>query len=228
MTRDGWVRVFPFALFMLFIGIQQLAEWGLEQGTLLYTQKHLLYLYPLKTVLVAVLLFAFWGNYAEIKFGDLRKLPITGASLLLGLVVFVLWIHMDWDFASFGGSAGFDPTLIASDTERLLLIACRIAGAVILVPVMEELFWRSFLLRYIIKSDFTGVRIGTYSLSSFLICALLFGLEHSLVVAGIMAGMAYSLLLYKTGSLAQCIFCHGVTNLALGIYVLQTGSWMFW
>lgn len=228
MTREGWTRILPFGLFMLFIAIQQLAEWGLEQGIQLYEQKHLLYLYPLKTALVALLLIALWRNYSEINLADLKKLPATGASILLGLLVFVLWINMDWDFASFGASAGFDPTLITSDPERWMLIAFRLTGAAILVPIMEELFWRSFLLRYIIKSDFNAVRIGSYTLSSFLICAVLFGLEHSLILAGIMAGMAYSLLLYKTKSIAQCILSHGVTNLALGIYVLQTGSWMFW
>jgi CAAX prenyl protease-like protein len=228
MTKNGWVRILPFAFFMLFVAVQQFLEWGLEQGTHLYEQKHLLYLYPLKTLLVAVLLIALWRNYSEIKFSDLEKLSTTAASIMLGLIVFILWVNMDWGFARIGEGAGFDPTLIASDTQRLLLIVSRLAGAAILVPIMEELFWRSFLLRYVIKSDFSVVRIGTYSLSSFLICAVLFGLEHSLLLAGIMAGMAYSLLLYRTKSLAQCILCHGVTNLALGIYVLQTGFWTFW
>jgi CAAX prenyl protease-like protein len=61
-----------------------------------------------------------------------------------------------------------------------------------------------------------------------LICAVLFGLEHNLILAGIMAGVAYSLLLYWTKSIYQCILAHAVTNLVLGIYVLQTGYWQFW
>ena len=72
------------------------------------------------------------------------------------------------------------------------------------------------------------MRIGTYSLFSFLIGAILFGLEHHLVAAGVMAGMAYSLLLYRTKSLAQCVFSHAVTNFVLALYVLKTGQWQFW
>ncbi|MGA7827253.1 MAG: CPBP family glutamic-type intramembrane protease [Geobacteraceae bacterium] len=56
----------------------------------------------------------------------------------------------------------------------------------------------------------------------------MFGLEHNLFLAGIMAGIAYNLLLYRTKSLSACILAHGLTNLALGIYVLQTGKWYFW
>jgi CAAX prenyl protease-like protein len=93
---------------------------------------------------------------------------------------------------------------------------------------MEEIFWRSFMLRYVITSDFTSVRIGTFTLTSFLICAVLFGLEHNLLLAGIMAGAVYSLLLYWTKSIFQCVLAHAVTNLALGLYVLQTGHWQFW
>jgi hypothetical protein len=93
---------------------------------------------------------------------------------------------------------------------------------------MEELFWRSFLLRYIINSDFMSVRVGTYTLFSFLVGSGLFGLEHTLVLAGIMAGIAYSLLLYWTKSIYQCVLSHAVTNFVLGIYVLQTGYWQFW
>jgi CAAX prenyl protease-like protein len=93
---------------------------------------------------------------------------------------------------------------------------------------MEELFWRSWLLRYIISQDFKSVEIGRFTLPSFLIGTVMFGLEHNLWLAGIMAGALYSLLLYRTKSLAQCIVAHAVTNLLLGIYVLQTGKWYFW
>ena len=144
------------------------------------------------------------------------------------MLVFVLWVNMDWDFATMGDLRGFDPFLNANASGRNLLIFSRLFGAALVVPVMEELFWRSFLLRYIVHTNFISVRIGTYTLSSLLIGSVLFGLEHNLVLAGIMAGIAYSLLLYWTKSIYQCILAHGVTNLALGIYVLQTGYWQFW
>ena len=228
MGQAGWVRIIPFAVFMAFIGLQQMAEWLISKDIFSLTEQQMLYLYPIKALLVAALLLYFWREYSEIKWTDFKNIGHTLCSIVLGLLVFILWINMDWGFASLGQSSGYDPYLSHSDSSRYGLIAFRLFGAAIIVPIMEELFWRSFLLRYIINSNFNSIRIGTYTLSSFVIGSILFGLEHQLVLAGIMAGVAYSLLLYRTKSIAQCILSHAVTNLVLGFYVLQTGLWRFW
>ncbi|MCK5912334.1 MAG: CAAX prenyl protease-related protein [Desulfuromusa sp.] len=228
MGKAGWVRIIPFAVFMLFIGLQQILEWTVTKGWLDLTAQQMLYLYPIKALLVTGLLIFFWRQYNELNFADFKNLTHTMASIFLGLLVFILWINMDWGIATFGESKGFDPFLIDHDMTRNFMIFSRIFGAALVVPVMEELFWRSFMLRYVITANFTTIRVGTYTLTSFLICAVLFGLEHNLLLAGIMAGVSYSLLLYWTKSIFQCILAHAVTNLVLGIYVLQTGYWRFW
>jgi CAAX prenyl protease-like protein len=228
MTKSSWIRIIPFAVFMGFIGLQQLLEWSVTKDWIEMTSEQMLYLYPIKTLIVAGLLLLLWGQYDELRLSDLKNLSQSAASVVIGLVVFVLWINMDWGIATFGHTKGFDPFLIADDTTRNIIIFFRICGAALVVPVMEEIFWRSFMLRYVITSDFTSVRIGTFTLTSFLICAVLFGLEHNLLLAGIMAGAVYSLLLYWTKSIFQCVLAHAVTNLALGLYVLQTGHWQFW
>jgi CAAX prenyl protease-like protein len=228
MSKPAWLRILPFALFMGFIGLQQGMEWAVGQGILPLTAEQLLYLYPLKAILVALLLVAFFRHYRELRCRDFANLKHSFGSLLVGLLVFVLWINMDWEFATIGDNQGFDPTLVAPEVTRNILIFFRIFGATLVVPVMEELFWRSFLLRYLINSDFERVPIGAFSWGSFVIGAGLFGLEHNLLLAGVMAGAAYSLLLYRTRSIAQCVLAHAVTNFALGIYVLQTGNWRFW
>ena len=104
----------------------------------------------------------------------------------------------------------------------------RLAGAAIVVPIMEELFWRSFLIRYLINEDFSSIQIGFFTFKSCLITIVLFGLEHQFIIAGIMAGILYNLLLYRTRSIAACIASHALTNLLLGLYVLKTGAWRFW
>ncbi len=228
MSKAGWVRIIPFAVFMLFIGLKEVLDWIVVKGWLELSPEQMLYLYPIKTVLVVGLLIVFWRQYKELDFSDFKNLTHTGASVLLGLLVFVLWINMDWGIATFGENKGFDPFLIADTGTRNIMIFSRIFGAALVVPIMEELFWRSFMLRYVITSDFMTVRIGTYTLTSFVICSVLFGLEHNLLLAGIMAGASYSLLLYWTKSIYQCILAHAVTNLVLGLYVLQTGYWQFW
>jgi CAAX prenyl protease-like protein len=228
MRQEFWPRILPFAVFMGFIGIQEGVVYLVEQGWLSLSEQQLLFLYPLKALVVFGLLLFFYRRYSELNFGDFRQLGNTTLSLCVGVLVFILWINMDWDFATIGATKGFDPTLIENDSVRTTLIIFRLFGAALIVPIMEELFWRSFLLRYIINADFTKVTIGVFSWSSFLIGAALFGLEHSLILAGVMAGVAYSQLLYCTKSIAQCILAHAVTNLTLGIYVLQTGQWQFW
>ena len=107
-------------------------------------------------------------------------------------------------------------------------MAIRLAGAVLVVPVMEELFWRSFLLRYLINPDFKKVTLGTFSWFSFISVALLFGLEHHRWIQGIFAGFMYTALIINQKSLRGCVIAHGVTNLGLGLYVLATQNWMFW
>lgn len=222
-------RYLPFAVFMGFIAINEGLRHLAEQGLVTLSSTTLYYLYPLKTLVVAVLLFHYRKEYRELSRRDLTHLPSTAASILLGLLVFVLWINMDWTLSSATGDPeGFNPTLLAGTGLQISMTAFRIAGAVLLVPIMEELFWRSFLMRYIIDHNFEKVTIGAFTWPSFLIAAVLFGLEHHFILAGITAGALYSLLLYRTRSIAQCILSHAVTNLALAVYVLYTGKWYFW
>ena len=84
------------------------------------------------------------------------------------------------------------------------------------------------MIRYVINPKFSEIPVGQFTWSSFVIVALLFGLEHNLWLAGIMAGAAYAFILYNTKSITHCIMAHAVTNLALGVYVLHTGQWQFW
>jgi len=213
-------QVLPFALFMAFIGIEEvLRSLGLP-GLPPYAA------YPLKTVATAALLLFLRKSYRELEFRDLLAPLPTLLSVTLGVAVFLLWIRMDWGFATLGTPAGYNPQVFGAAAP--LLAGIRLFGAAAVVPVMEELFWRSFLLRYLIAPDFSRVAVGRFTWSSFLIATALFGLEHNLYLAGMMAGAAYNLLLYRTKSVAQCILCHAVTNLALGIYVLCTGNWQFW
>ncbi len=111
---------------------------------------------------------------------------------------------------------------------KTLVVGSAIIGTSVVVPVVEEFFWRGFLLRWIINADFRKVAIGTFSWPSFLLTTVLFASEHNRWLVGLVAGVAYNLLLYRTKSLYACIVAHGVTNLALAIYVLTTGEWSFW
>lgn len=231
ITSAPWFsRVFPFALYMAFIalgsGITFLGDYVPALKS--FDSIDHFILYPIKTLVVAAALFALWKSYDEFEFQWLRHAGTMLSALLVGVVVFVLWINMDWPFATAGTPEGFNPYDPANPLPAWLSIAFRLMGAALVVPIFEELFWRSFILRYLINPDFTKVHIGTFTWMSFAASSVLFGLEHHLWLAGIMAGVFYNALLYRTKSLAACIVAHGVTNMLLGIYVLKTGHWQFW
>jgi CAAX prenyl protease-like protein len=174
------------------------------------------------------MLFVCRKSYIEISCKDLAAAGKTAAGIVTGIVVFILWINMDWTIGSATVPQGFNPTILSEGTHKVVMTLFRIAGAVLVVPLMEELFWRSFLIRYVIDTHFDSVRIGTFTWASFLVTVVLFGLEHNYIYAGVMAGIIYNLLLYRSRSLAHCILAHAVTNLALAVYVVATGKWQFW
>ena len=226
--NPAFPRVAPFVVFMAFIGLEQGLRALLEQQVLAFDEIILNWLYLPKAVLVGCMLWLLRQSFTEIDIKDLRDYRKTILSIFSGLLVFILWINMDWTLGSQNAPAGFNPEIFTYEPARWLMIAVRVSGAVIIVPIMEELFWRSFLLRYLINSDFTKVAIGSFSLFSFVAVAILFGLEHHYVFAGIMAGTIFNYIYCATKSIAQCVLSHSVANLGLAGYVLLSGKWSFW
>ncbi len=228
MKGTIFCRVAPFALFMTFVGLEEALRFLTGKGLLEISPQVVQGLYPVKALAVALVLFLFPGSYDEINMRDLAKPLALMLSVAAGLAVFAFWVRLDLPWATIGKPAGFDPNIYTDGSVRSVMTAFRLFGAVLVVPVMEELFWRSFLIRYIVSPDFSKVPVGHVTWPSFLVTAVLFGLEHNLVVAGILAGIVYNALLCHTRSLSSCILAHAVTNLALGIYVLTAGRWYFW
>lgn len=188
-------------------------------------------LYIGKVMAVTGALLAFRRPLADIR-SDMRALPL---ALLVGLVVFVMWIVVDpltphpAFLASLGKRSEFNPfTTFPDPTQRVLFLAVRFYGLAVMVPVMEEVFWRSFLLRWFTDPDFEKVPLGTFSGMAFAIVALCFAVAHPEWLAAFLCAIAYGLLLRQTRSLFACIVAHGVTNLALGVYVLTTHAWKYW
>jgi hypothetical protein len=212
-------RVLPFVVYMVFLAIE-----GNIAGLQPDFDPRLLY--PAKVGAVALLLWIYRAQYVELFVRpDPRWIGLISPAL--GVLVFVLWINLDGGWLSLGAGAGYTP-LDAAGAIRLELALPRLAGAAIVVPIMEELFWRSFLLRWIDRHDFLAQEPARLTLRAILIASVLFGLEHTLWFAGIVAGLAYAWLYRASGNLWAPIVAHAVTNLMLGIWVLTTGSWSFW
>ncbi|WP_236027004.1 CAAX prenyl protease-related protein [Geomonas diazotrophica] len=226
--RGALPRVLPFALFIAFVALEEGARTAALRQWFVLPEPVLYALYPVKACSVAALLWLWRGSYPELHLRDLLDLKRSTLAVVIGLITFLVWINLQVTLPLVGGAAGFDPTLLPEGAPRLVLTAARVAGAVLVVPVMEELFWRSFLLRYLIHPDFESVPLGSFSWSSFLVASALFALEHHFFLAGLAAGAIYNLLLYRTRSLVLCVMAHAVTNLVLAMYVLHSGKWYFW
>jgi CAAX prenyl protease-like protein len=130
----------------------------------------------------------------------------------------------------FPDRVGFNPfESVAEPVARYAFLAARFFGLALIVPLIEEVFWRGFLLRYLIDDRrFESVPIGAFSSLSFLVVTILFALVHPEFVAALVWGAGINLLLYQTRNLWATVVAHGVTNLLLGCYVIAYGAWHLW
>ena len=100
----------------------------------------------------------------------------------------------------------------------------------IVVPLVEETFWRGFVLRYLINERFTAVAVGAFSWLSFVVVTFGFGFAHSRPdwIAALVTSALYNLVAYRTKSLSSCVVAHALTNLLLGGWIMATRQWGFW
>ena len=202
--------VAPFALFAICTLVASL--FNISQALI----------YPIKTILVAASLIYFWNAYKqEIRFS------FSWLAVISGVIVFFIWVLPEGLYPQIGHSE-FNPYEQASGYGLYFIIAFRLIGASLIVPIMEELFWRSFALRFVIKSDFKSVPLGQFSWFSFIFISILFGFEHHRWLVGIIAGMVYAGVLYRSKNLFVPILSHAITNFLLGLFVLSSHQWSFW
>jgi CAAX prenyl protease-like protein len=183
------------------------------------------WLYPLKIGAVMLVLALFWRQYDELAQWRL-SVGAALAAIVTGLIVLLLWLSLKADWMIIGTSSGFNP--LTNNAIDWPLVAIRIAGAALVVPIMEELFWRSFLLRWIVTADFKTVEPSQATMKSFVFSSVLFGFEHNLWLAGVVAGIAYSVLYMRHRTIWSPILAHAVTNGFLGAWIVCTGSWSYW
>lgn len=181
--------------------------------------------YPAQTVLCGALILCFWRDY------ELRAPRKFWFAIGIGVAVFVVWIAPQQFLGFAPRSAGFDPEIFARGSAVYwITVLMRFVRLVVVVPLVEEIFWRGFLLRYLISNEFTRISVGVFSWLSFLVVTLCFGFSHGRAdwIAALICGALYNLVAYRTRSLASCVVAHAVTNLLLGLWIMQTRQWGFW
>ncbi len=107
-------------------------------------------------------------------------------------------------------------------------VAVRALGSAIVVPPLEEVFYRSFIYRYIARPDFETISLGQFLWKPFLITSLVFGAAHFEWLPGIICGLSYQWLVCRKGRLGDAMMAHGITNFLLALWVVGKGAWQFW
>ncbi|WP_395737830.1 CAAX prenyl protease-related protein [Prosthecobacter sp.] len=202
------------------------------------------WVYPMQTVVCAMVLLWFRKHYT------LRPWRGLGLAFVLGVAGIAVWVapallreflvqqgHEPAAWWKWLGLAertdGFDP-MIAKDSALWfsLDVGMRFARMVLVVPFVEELFWRGFLMRFLLTEDgqFERVPFGTHTWKVFWIvtAAVMFIHNPEDYAGAFVWGALVYFVAVRTKSLGACVFMHAVGNLALGLYVMKTQQWGFW
>jgi CAAX prenyl protease-like protein len=130
-----------------------------------------------------------------------------------------------------GEKAPIDPrTALGASTLFWWTWWLRMIVACTAVPVVEEIFWRAFLLRALIDwHHFERVPLGRFTWVAFLGTSLISTLQHpDNWGVSVLCWMAFNGVFYWTRSLLCAILLHGFTNLVLYFMVLRVADWSFW
>jgi CAAX prenyl protease-like protein len=216
--------VIPFVAYL--VGTSLIARWGDAWYPLLYGM-----------LVVGLVCGMAWGLP---KSNCLQPHWRVGTGIAVGLIGIALWIvlahlHVEQMLASYLPSWLRPETRVAYNPFEHLdggavwaFIAVRIVGIAVVVPLAEELFWRGFLLRWLIDPEWEKVPLGEFTLSSCCIVTFMFTLAHPEWLAAVSYALLLNGLLYWKRDLWLCVVAHAVSNLVLAIYVLLSGEWWLW
>ena len=205
-------RVAPFVLFVALTALQ--GKFGLSYY----------WVYCAKTFVGVFLIWLMWPIVTEMRWA------FSWEAVAIGIFVAVFWVGLDpycpkWMKVDHV----WNPHVDLGVNAALAYITIRILGSTLVVPHMEEVFFRSFLYRYVMKIDFMSIPLNHFDLRSFLITSILFGVEHgNQWIAGILCGFCYQWLVLRKNRLGDAMTAHAISNFLLGAYVAWKGQWQFW
>lgn len=208
------VRVAPFALYLAVTALQ--GQFG-ESSRYIF--------YAVKTILAGALILACRSFIPEMRWAF--SLPAVAA----GVGVFVIWVGLDPFYPPIGRKGpGWNPHAEFGQGSALAwgFIALRIVGSSWIVPMLEEVFYRSFMTRFWTKNDFLSLPLDHRDYRAAAICALAFGFGHSEWLAGILCAAVYQWLVWRRGRLGEAMTAHAITNALLGLWIAWKGVWYFW
>jgi CAAX prenyl protease-like protein len=211
------VRVVPFVVFAALTLLQgQFGETGCY------------WIYALKTLIGAWLIWLTRSHVREMRWS------FSWEAIVAGVAVFAVWVGLDGHYPPLPligeRSADFNPLKSYGEGSAMawMFIAVRILGSSLVVPPLEEVFYRSFLYRFLIKSDFFNVPLSSFNWMAFLVVCVAFGVSHYEWLPGILCAFAYQGLVIRKGRLGDAMTAHAITNFLLGLWVVLRSAYHFW
>ena len=223
-----FARVAPFVVFLLLTALQ---------GAFGEASRYWFYL--AKTVVGA------WLVWEMRPFVPEMRWAFSWEAVVVGVGVCVMWVGLDGYYprlselaVKIGLSKGqaaaesvnWNPHLQFGHGTTLAwtFIVVRILGSSLVVPPLEEVFFRSFLYRYIAKPDFQKVSLAVFAPLPFFLTSAIFAAEHQEWLAGLLCGFAYQGLVLWKKRLGDAMTAHAITNFLLGVWVVWQNAWKFW
>ena len=220
-------RVAPFVVFVVLTSCQ---SWFGEEGSF--------WLYLAKTLVGAWMLWMVRSVVQEMRW------KVSWEAVVAGVAVFFVWVALDrivpteqelWVKLGLSKAAtpptpAWNPFVQFGNGTALcwFFVAVRVLGSSLVVPPLEEVFYRSFLYRWIARPDFASVPLGQFAWKPFLLTALIFGFAHNEWLAGILCAAAYQGLVCRKKRLGDAMTAHAITNFLLGAWIVWRGAWHFW
>ena len=215
-------RVLPFILFLILTTCQ--GRFGLASH---------FWFYAVKTLIGIALIAWMWSRVKEMRW------RMSGEACCVGLACFLIWVGLDGVIPRLAALLGdvaeekpwqWNPFEFFTDHPALAwtFVGIRILGSTLIVPPLEEVFYRSAVYRYWVAPSIESVPLNRFHFKAFCATSILFGVVHQEWLAGIFCGAAFQWLVLRKGHLGDAMTAHAITNALLGVYVVWTDSWQFW
>ena len=213
-SNPVYARVAPYAIFLV-----------LTQGQKLGPPATAYWFYFAKTLVGVWLIFEMRPHVSEMRWA------ISWEAVVVGILVLIMWVGIDPYYYHFSKAASTgNPADVFGKNSPLAWFfnIVHIAGMTLVVPPIEEVFFRSFVYRYIASPNFLAVPFNRFLPLPFFVTILVFGFSHNEWLAGILCGAAYQWLVIRKNRLGDAMMAHAITNFLLGIYIVWRGAWHFW
>ncbi|HEY1663485.1 MAG TPA: CAAX prenyl protease-related protein [Verrucomicrobiae bacterium] len=156
---------------------------------------------------------------------------VSWEAIMVGILICVIWVGLDgfYPHLSNHGATGNPGDVFGQGSPLAwFFIGVHILGMTFVVPPLEEVFYRSFVYRYLARVNFLSVPMNQFIPFPFFATAIIFGISHNEWLAGILCGMAYQWLVLRKNRLGDAMTAHAITNFLLGIWIVWQGAWRFW